>query len=511
MNAVIYARYSSHSQTEQSIEGQLHDNYEWAAKNGVTVIGEYIDRAQSARTDARTDFQRMIADAAKRQFEMVIVWKLDRFARNRYDSAIYKAKLGKFGVRVVSVKEAITDSPEGIILEGLLEAMNEYYSANLSQNIRRGQDVNIQRGIYNGGVPPFGYKIVNGKLVADERTAPVIQWVFRQYAAGMPMKEIVSTLKAQGVRTSRGNVMERTAFQHAMKNTTYIGQHTFRGQLVDGCAERLIDDDTFRKVQERLEQTKHAPAARKAKIRYLLQGKIFCGHCGAALNGESGKSHTGEIYYYYKCRTRKFEHACKKRNEKKFDLERFIVEKTLQFVLSPAHAQRIASAVVKEYDKEFSDNQIEQLQAQIRALDSDMNKLVDAILRMPVSAQPKIQERMNEIDVRRKDLETELAKLRIASNIRLTEGQVLAWLNQFDRGDPTDTAYQQKVIDTFVNSVYVYDDRIFVFYNIKDGKQTYRLNTEELSSIEDSSPYPTSKVRIKNEMVYVILPNPNQS
>ena len=132
MNAVIYARYSSANQTEQSIEGQLHDNYAWAKQHGITVIGEYIDRALTGTKDQRPDFQRMIEDASRKQFEMVIVWKLDRFARNRYDSAIYKARLKKHGVKVVSAMENITDSPEGIILEGLLESMAEYYSANLS-------------------------------------------------------------------------------------------------------------------------------------------------------------------------------------------------------------------------------------------------------------------------------------------------------------------------------------------------------------------------------------------
>ena len=180
MNAVIYARYSSHGQTEQSIEGQLHDNYAWAEQQGITVIGEYIDRALTGTKDQRPDFQRMIADAAKRQFELVIVWKLDRFARNRYDSAIYKARLKKYGVKVLSVKENITDSPEGIILEGLLESMAEYYSANLAQNVLRGKRETSAKGNWNGGRVPLGYKAVDGKLVADDKTAPFVQYLFRR-------------------------------------------------------------------------------------------------------------------------------------------------------------------------------------------------------------------------------------------------------------------------------------------------------------------------------------------
>ena len=137
MNVVIYARYSSHSQTEQSIEGQLHTCYEYAKNNGYLVVGEYIDRAQSGTTDSRAEFQRMIADSDKHTFEGVLVYQLDRFARNRYDSAINKAKLKKNGVRVISARENISDDASGILVEGVLESMAEYYSAELSQKIRR--------------------------------------------------------------------------------------------------------------------------------------------------------------------------------------------------------------------------------------------------------------------------------------------------------------------------------------------------------------------------------------
>lgn len=159
LNAVIYARYSSHSQTEQSIEGQLHDCYAYAEKNRYRVIGEYIDRALTGTKDDRPDFQRMIKDAEKHQFQIVLVWKLDRFARNRYDSAMYKRILKKHGVRVVSVMENITESPEGIILEGMLEALAEYYSANLSENIRRGQQESIKKGFSPAALRPWDTRL----------------------------------------------------------------------------------------------------------------------------------------------------------------------------------------------------------------------------------------------------------------------------------------------------------------------------------------------------------------
>lgn len=176
-NAVIYARFSSYGQNEQSIEGQLKDCHDFAMREGYTVIGEYIDRAKTARSDQRPEFQRMIKDSSKKQFQYVIVWKLDRFSRNRYDSAIYKGKLKKNGVKVLSAMENITDSPEGIILEGMLESLAEYYSANLSENVRRGQRETIAKGRFTGGYIPYGYKSEDGRLVENELfiiTTPVL-------------------------------------------------------------------------------------------------------------------------------------------------------------------------------------------------------------------------------------------------------------------------------------------------------------------------------------------------
>ena len=193
--AATYCRYSSHGQTEQSIEGQLRDNYAFAEREGYTIVAEYIDRARTGRSDNRNDFQRMIADAAKKQFSVIIVWKLDRFARNRYDSAMYKARLKKYGVRVISATESLTDTPEGIILEGMLESMAEYYSANLSVNVKRGQRETVAKGKYCGGTIPYGYKTQDGKLVPDEKTAPVIRYVFEQYAQGTSKKELCNFFK----------------------------------------------------------------------------------------------------------------------------------------------------------------------------------------------------------------------------------------------------------------------------------------------------------------------------
>ncbi len=471
MNAVIYARYSSHGQTEQSIEGQLRDNYEFAAHEGYNVIGEYIDRAQSGRTDGRTDFQRMIADASKKQFSVIIVWKLDRFARNRYDSAIYKAKLKKLGIRVISAKENISDNPEGIILEGMLESMAEYYSANLSVNVKRGQRETVAKGNFCGGIVPYGYKVVEGKLVADELTAPVIRYVFEQYAAGVPKRKIIDDLTARGVKSPMGKPLGISTFQHALKMTAYIGHFMRGGQEVVGCCEPLIDEETFYKVQERLKTVAHAPAATKADVEYLLRGKAFCGHCGSNIVGDAGTSKTGVVHHYYSCAKRKKSRTCSKKTEKKDFIEWYIVEQTCLYVLTPYNMEKISKAVVAEYNKEFGKSHTAELERAIDRIERECNALVDSIVDAPKSTHKRIYAKLEALEVQKSDMETDLAKLRIAQGISYTEKEVVAWLKQFCNGDPLDMDFRRRIIDVFVNSVYLYDDKVVVFYNIRGGKQ----------------------------------------
>ena len=202
MKAVIYARYSSDSQREESIEGQIRECTEYANRNGMTILRSYIDRALSARTADRPEFQNMIRDSEKGLFDIVLVWKIDRFSRDRYDSAHYKHLLKKNGVKVVSAKENISDGPEEIILESMLEGYAEYYSAELSEKIHRGQRENALKGRNNGGGIPLGYLLGSDqKLVIDPVTAPLVEEIFRRYVDGETVRSIVEDFNNRGLKT----------------------------------------------------------------------------------------------------------------------------------------------------------------------------------------------------------------------------------------------------------------------------------------------------------------------
>ncbi len=246
MNVVIYARYSSHSQTEQSIEGQLHTCYEYARNNGYLVVGEYIDRAQSGTTDSRAEFQRMIADSDKHTFEGVLVYQLDRFARNRYDSAINKAKLKKNGVRVISARENISDDASGILVEGVLESMAEYYSAELSQKIRRGMGINAEKCLSNGSNPGLGYRVdEERRFHIDPEGAAVVREIFEQYASGKTVTEIIQSLNARQIKTSQGKAFNKNSLHRLLRNRRYIGYYIYKGVETPNRMPRILEDELF--------------------------------------------------------------------------------------------------------------------------------------------------------------------------------------------------------------------------------------------------------------------------
>ena len=474
-NAVIYARYSSSSQTEQSIEGQLRDCYAFALREGFFVVGEYIDRALSGRTDDRPDFQRMINDAKKGQFQYIIVYKLDRFTRNRYDSAIYKYKLKLCGVKVISATENISDSPEGVILEAVLEASAEYYSLELSQKIKRGYRESALKGNALSGNAPMGYKLENKRLVVDEETAPTIKWVFEEYAKGTSKKEIVDILTKKGIRSKSGKPYGHTAFQNALRNEKYIGIMRWQDIVIEDGCPALIDKDTWDKVQARLDANRKAGATKKAKVEYALYGKLFCGCCGANMVGDAGTSKGGKRHHYYTCQLKKSRKCCDKKSEKKDLLEWYVVEQTLEYLLMPVRMEIIANGVIAEYEKEFNSGRIKDLEKRLAKIERDIKKLFDMMFESNSKAvQKNCESKIEQLELQQIDLEIEL---KIAATPRCTKKDIISWLKTSTTGDLLNTNFRKRIIDTFINSVYLYDNKVVLHYNIKEQTHTSKTAT----------------------------------
>ena len=481
LNAVIYARYSSDRQTEQSIEGQLRECYAFAKANDIAVIDTYIDRAISGKTDNRPAFQKMIEDSAKRQFQAVIVYRLDRFTRNRYDSAIYKARLKKNGVKVLSAMENLNGSPESIIMESLLEGMAEYYSVELSQKITRGMRENALKGKALGGQRVLGYKVNSDcYFEIDETTAPVVVDIFKLYSSGKTVKEICDILNARGVKTARGGAFNKNSLHTILTNKKYIGIYkTKYGEIVGGIPA-IIDKELFEMVALRMEQNKKAPARVKAEINYLLSTKLFCGKCRSAMVGESGTSKTGKKYYYYACVKKKREKACDKSNVKKDWIEDLVIQRTVTDILKDDVIENIADRLVELQKAEAAESgTMLYLENSLAEIQVSIKNIMTAIEKGIITESTKT--RLTELEDEKRNVEIEIAKESIARRI-ISREQIIYWISSFKDGDITSEKYRQQLIDTFVHAVFVYDDKIVMTYNYSGENNTATISDLDLSS-----------------------------
>ncbi len=507
MTAVIYARYSSDSQREASIEGQLRDCKDYAEKNGITVVGTYIDRAYSAKTDDRPDFQRMIKDSGKKIFDVVLVWKLDRFARNRYDSARYKTQLKKNGVKLMSATEIISEGPEGIILESVLEGYAEYYSADLAEKVVRGQTENILKGRCNGGRGTFGYTLDSErKFHIDPLASPFVLESFTKYRDGLTMKEIRDWLNENGIKNPVGGEFTYNSVEHMLKNRRYIGELKFRDVVVPDAIPPIVPLELFDDVQEKIAKNKKAPARRKAEDDYLLTTKLHCGCCGALMFGESGTSRTGEVHRYYKCATVKKKKGCKKKTVRKQWLEDLVVNQTMQLVRDDAAMESIIAKVMELQDRENTNLPL--YEKQLRDAESGIQNMLNAIQAGILTSSTK--ERLEQLEETKRELEARIAEEKLAKP-KIKEEFIRFWLMRFRKLDMSLKDQRQALVDTFINSIYLYDDKVLIAFNYKEGTQTITFEeaaqaaSKENGSDLDCFTAPENAVKSKDFMAFLFF------
>lgn len=457
--AALYARVSSERQADKdlSIPAQLKALRDYAARRGWTVHTEYVDEARSARTADRPKFQEMISAARQKSppFNAILVWKLSRFARNREDSIIYKKLLRKHGVEVVSINEQIDDSPSGKLLEGIIEVIDEFYSANLSHDTIRGMKENARRGFLNGSTPPYGYsktkvRVGNAdkwKLTPDKAEAPVVKRIFAMCLAGKGAKEISRALNEEGVRTRRGRKWESNAIHYILRNETATGVLVFNRVTknsvtaidrpadqvvrVESAHPAIIDKETFAKAQKLIKaRSPRRVHPRTINSSYLLSGFLFCGKCGANMAGCAGKS---SRYFYYGChnKIRRGEHGCDSALVSRERIERAVVDQLKSQVLTEDNLTSLIRMVNEEVmrGKSRVEEKLQEKDAQIDLLNGRLDKLYAALetgkLDMDDLA-PRIKDlraQIEELKRARVDLELE----RASEAIKLSRADVRAY------------------------------------------------------------------------------------
>lgn len=492
MKAVIYARYSSDNQREESIEGQLRDCMQYAEYNDIQVVGSYIDRAMSAKTDNRPNFQQMIKDSAKRLFDVIIVWKLDRFARNRFDSAYYKNILKKNGVRVISAKESISEGAEGIILESVLEGYAEYYSVELAEKVNRGMTDNALKAMSNGGITPLGYYLDDEQhLQIDERKAPFVREIFQRYADGEMIKAIIDDMNDRGVgitvrmkkkagKKAYDKPLGYNNVRRMLSNRKYIGEYRFKDIVNEDAIPAIIDKDLFEKVQKRIAVNTRAPAIHKAEDEYLLTTHLFCGKCKAMMIGDSGKGKKGTVYHYYKCVNTKKRHTCDKKAIGKEKIENAVIKAVMDKIMDDKLMEQLS---YKLYDLQMQGSSIlPALQAQLSDVESGIDNMLNAIQQGIVLESTK--KRLSDLENRKKELEIEIAQEQIKHPL-LTREQIEFGLTRFRKLDLSTQKGRRALIDGFVNTIYLFDDYAIITCNYKDGEEKITFEDIEDSELGD--------------------------
>ena len=491
LNAVIYARYSSHAQRDESIEAQVAKCRKYAKSHDYTIIHEYCDHAISGKTDDRPQFQQMIKDAEKKEFQYIIMYTLDRFSRDRYDSAFYKRKLKKLGIQWIYTEQPIMDGPEGILVESFLEGMAEYYSANLARGVRRGMEQNAQNGYVNGGLCPLGFMVKDKRYVPDPVMAPVVKEIFERYAAGERMADIARWLNKSGYHTSRGSKFTVDGLRWLMHNQKYIGKYVSCG--IETEIPAIVSPEIFEEVQRKLKRNK--TMARQSKVDFILTGKLTCGLCGNPVIGDSARGQ----YYYYSCiGKRKKTAKCELKSIRKDVIEELVMRTTYNELLTEENIKKIATRVA---EIARGDSNYQKRTTELKDSISRLEKALDGYYNVAAETglTPVLKNKIEETKENLETLYAESEELEYNKPIMLTSEQVEAWLNSFIDGDVEDDVFRKKIIETLVNSIVLYQDKLVIAYNMAEGKGL--KSSEVRLMVGSSTDYPKF---IKNVLVVVV-------
>lgn len=461
---VIYTRYSSDRQREESIEGQIRVCEDYAKRNGLEVLHIYADRAMTGRSDQRPEFQMMIRDAASMTFDVVLVYKLNRFARNRYDSAKYKHKLKKYSVKVVSAMENIADDPSGILLESVIEGMAEYYSAELAENVMRGMTENALGGKWPGGIVPLGYKLDNQHhLVIDEPNAKVVRLIYQMAADNHADASIIRYLNSHHYLTAVKKPFGYNSLTSILRNERYIGIFLWKNIKRLNTIPPIIDEKLFYLVQAKRKARRESHVHTHSED-FLLTGKLFCGLCGGRMVGTSGTSCNKTTYRYYTCTPHKSSHSCSAKNIRADKLEDIVCRYSTKLLSKKEAVSAIAKQAMKLQAEQKEPLEMQSLKRQIVELNKKVKNCVQAIENGLVS--DTVTNHIKEYENKLKELNEELSKQKLMTDMPvLTEKHIEFFFLSMAQKAKQDKKYRNILLSSIIRSVVVYKDYIEIQYN----------------------------------------------
>jgi len=487
--AAEYLRYSSDGQNEATISAQHRIVETYAEQEGYSIVKSYVDEAETATTsDNRDAFLQMLSDAKKGMFDYIIVWQFSRFARNKEESVIYKAMLRKIGVRVISATEKTDDTPSGKLLEGMLEVLNQYFSDNLSVEVKKGKKENVLTGKHAGHKVPFGiYKEEETTLFKiDEEKAKVIRYIFELYLQGYGARRISAKLHEKGYKPVKGDVWRESSIRQFLISEAYVGiynytinkgtpaEETFK---LDNIYPPIIDEKTWAAAQKmRLQKTKPKRSSRNRL--YILTGKTVCGHCGKNYVGSCNpvKRKNGDTkYYYYDCSgkgsTGKHAKSCRNKAVNAEKIEAWVLEKIAEHILSDKAIETILTTVaqkIKEKSK-TSGGDIKKLEKEAKEINEKLDRFLDLYGDGKIS-KARLNEKTENLEKVLATIQLELDQLKNLNSTKIDLNEIRAFLlKSRDKINDTRPETKKALIDAFVEKIVITPDDVKLTLKVDDA------------------------------------------
>ena len=471
--AAIYARFSSHNQRSESIEIQVENSRAYCEREGLRVVREYCDYAQTGRNIDRAEFQRMMRDAQMGLFDYVVIYKVTRIMRNRDEMALARIMLRRAGVEILYAGEEIASGSSGVLQLGMLEVLAEWESAIDSERIRDGIQKNAERCMANGRAL-YGWDIVEGRYVVNEREAAVLRRMKNMLFTGCSVADIVRAVSAE--RSKRGSKFNQDTVTKLLKRVQNAGVYKYAGHEVPDGMPAIwpqADQDMINNILG----DRHRPHRKiSSTMDFPLSGKLYCAKCGVPMAGTSGTSCTGATYYYYKCR------KCR-RTVRRDLIEDVVCDMTLQAVARDDVRQRIASGMVdyqasqpKEQSRSYA------IKKELKRIDRAFERIWQAI--EDGVAPPGGRERTEELRRRKSELEVELRIAEREESVNIGVDELMLWLD-----DAAENLTPEVILGTFIRFVEIDGKALNVYFafdyygdGFRPGKKKAEPCPEEHSS-----------------------------
>lgn len=471
--AVVYARYSSQKQKELSIEGQLRETAEYCERNHLCMVREpYIDRARSGRGGKRLAFQQMLEDAQAGAFDVIVIWKFNRFFRNLNQQSIVLEQLRQYGVEMQAVRDPLPEGKGGVYMRAFYGADAEVYSLDLAEATKRGM-YDTAKQYKPTGILPLGYKAsAQGTIELDHGAAKVVHSAFGCYANGGTMQDVCNIINAAGYRTAQGNTYSVRTITNVLRNVRYMGIYKYKDIMEEGKIPVIIPPDLFAAVHERLGVVKKMPQRGRAKEEYLLTGKLFCGKCGAPMFGMSGAGNGGK-YAYYACDNRRKTHQCDKLHVTKEVMEEAVFRSAID-TLTEEMISTISVDAERQALQNCDNAKVRAaLQEELFAVETELKNIAKAIGMGIITETTKAM--LEDAEERRSDISGRLEYEQAVAQKAITAEGVATWLRSFKTTAENDGKMRKSVLKHLVQKAYAYDDgdgegHVVVFCSL-DGLQ----------------------------------------